>query len=190
MTLKLAVLVSGGGRTFINLLAEMAAGHLDCEIQVLISSRRSTPALDAAATKNIPAHFISWKTLGVEEASEQAFKLCEGADYIVTAGFLKYIKIPPGWEKRIINIHPSLLPRHGGHGFFGDRVHQAVLASGDKVSGCTVHYVDEVYDHGDIIEQIEVPVQKSDDYESLAARVFVQEKILLPRVLQGLATAD
>lgn len=190
MSFKIAVLVSGSGRTFINLLNEIDNGNLDVEVQVLISSKKQTPAFAAAEEKDIPTQFISWKTLGVDQASEEVYKACEGADLIVTAGFLKFLNIKDVWQGRIVNIHPSLLPKHGGAGFYGDRVHQAVLDSSDKVSGCTVHLCDSIYDHGAIIEQIEVPVMADDTVASLSARVFVEEKVLFPRVIQRFATGE
>lgn len=188
MSFKIAVLVSGSGRSFINLLDQIEAGHLQAEVQVLISTKRVTPAIDAAKANGIPTLFISWKTLGVDEASKEVYKACEGADLIVTAGFLKFLNIQEKWAGRIVNIHPSLLPAHGGAGYYGDRVHQSVLESGDKVSGCTVHLCDSIYDHGAIIDQLEVPVLEDDTVSSLAARVFVQEMILLPQVLQSFVT--
>lgn len=110
------------------------------------------------------------------------------ADLIVLAGYL--LKIPEQiireYRKRIINIHPSLLPKYGGKGFYGKRVHRAVLKSGDSETGCTVHYVSEEYDEGPIIAQTRVPVRESDDPDTLAARVLEQEHKLLPAVIATL----
>jgi len=188
--LKIAVLVSGAGRTFINLLDEIDAGNLDVTVEALISTRRVTPALDAAKEKGIPTHFVSWKTLGVDAASAEVYRLCHGVDMIVTAGFLKFLKILPEWQGRVLNIHPSLLPLHGGPGFYGLRVHAAVLAAGDKISGCTVHFCDNEYDHGCIVKQLEVPVMPDDTADILAARIFTMEKMLLPQVIQSFATGE
>ncbi|HMP81035.1 MAG TPA: formyltransferase family protein, partial [Pirellulaceae bacterium] len=108
-------------------------------------------------------------------------------DWVVLGGFLKRLTIPPDFTHRVVNIHPSLIPAFCGQGFYGSKVHRAVLDYGCKLSGCTVHFVDDLYDHGPIIAQVSVPVKHDDTVESLAARVFVQECELYPRVLNQLA---
>ena len=108
-------------------------------------------------------------------------------DLVVMAGYLCYWRIPERYAGRVVNIHPSLLPAFGGKGCYGDRVHAAVLASGAKVTGCTVHAVDNVYDHGPVLAQARVPVRKGDTVHTLAARVFRAECRLYPEVLQRIA---
>jgi folate-dependent phosphoribosylglycinamide formyltransferase PurN len=103
------------------------------------------------------------------------------------AGFLKHVPIPPDFENRVTNIHPALIPAFCGHGFYGRRVHEAVLQYGAKISGCTVHFVDNDYDHGPIILQRTVPVRGDDTPESLAARVFEQECIAYPEAINLIA---
>ena len=107
-----------------------------------------------------------------------------GADLVVMAGFLKHVRIPSDFEGRVINIHPSLLPSFGGPGMYGHRVHQAVIDRGVKISGCTVHYVDNVYDNGPIILQRSCEVRDDDTAETLAARVFKQECEALPQAIR------
>jgi phosphoribosylglycinamide formyltransferase-1 len=102
-------------------------------------------------------------------------------------GFLKHVLIPPDFENRVLNIHPALLPAFGGNGMYGLRVHEAVLAAGSKVSGCTVHFVDNVYDHGPVLLRREVTVMADDTPESLQARVFAAECEAYPAALRLLA---
>ncbi len=179
---RLAVLLSGSGRTLVNLLAAIAAGTLHAEVVLVIASREclgAQRARDAGLdTRVIP---------GEIPASTLAAALDETrTDLVVCAGYLKYVHVPPSYAGRIVNIHPALLPRHGGPGMFGDRVHAAVLAAGDSESGCTVHLVDEVYDHGPVLLQRRCPVQPGDTVRSLADRVFEQECVAYPLALQQL----
>ena len=102
---------------------------------------------------------------------------------MVLAGFLRMLVLPDGWEGRVLNIHPSLLPAFGGKGFYVDRVHRAVLERGCKLSGCTIHYEDEEYDHGPILAQEAVPVEADDDAARLAARVFEAELVAYPHAI-------
>ena len=107
-----------------------------------------------------------------------------GAKLVVMAGFLKHVLIPQDFDRRVINIHPSLLPAFGGAGMYGLRVHKAAIDRGVKISGCTVHYVDNEYDHGPIINQRAVDVLPNDTPEDLAAMVFEQECELLPDAIR------
>ena len=122
----------------------------------------------------------------VTEFSRQVFKLVDdaGADLVVLAGWLCLLEIPPKYAGRVMNIHPALLPSFGGKGMFGRRVHEAVIAHGCKVSGCTVHFVDAEYDSGPIIAQRTCPVLDDDTPESLAHRVFEEEKIAYPDAIR------
>ena len=106
---------------------------------------------------------------------------------MLLAGFLRLLHIPPAWDRRVLNIHPSLIPKFCGEGYYGNRVHQEVLNAGETMSGCTVHFVDNVYDHGPIVLQKEVPVYADDSVESLAARVFESECAAYPAALELIA---
>lgn len=188
--LRLAVLLSGSGRTLANLLAKMAAGELSAEIALVISSRAGVRGLDIAAEAGIDTHVLSPQSFAApEEYSQAVFDACRaaGAELVVMAGFLKYVPIPPDFENRVVNIHPALIPAFCGHGFYGNRVHQAVLDYGAKVSGCTVHFVDNEYDHGPIILQRVVPVRDDDTARTLAARVFEAECEAFPSAIEQIA---
>ncbi len=183
MSNKVAVLVSGGGRSLENLCELQASGTLNAEIALVISSRENAYALERASKYAIPSLTIdSTRALPPEEFSRQIFEAIEaaGCALAVLAGFLRYLPIPPEWEGRVLNIHPSLLPAFGGKGYYGDRVHAAVIERGVKYTGCTVHYVDNVYDNGPIAVQRVIDVAPTDTIETLGARVFEEEKSALP----------
>jgi phosphoribosylglycinamide formyltransferase-1 len=185
--LRLAVLLSGSGRTLANLLAKMAAGRLSAEIARVISSRAGVRGLEIAAEAGVATQVIAPQQFDSLEAYGQAvFDSCRaaGAELVVMAGFIQYVPIPPDFENRVVNIHPALIPAFCGHGFYGNRVHQAVLDYGAKVSGCTVHFVDNEYDHGPIILQRVVPVLDDDTAHTLAARVFAAECEAFPEALE------
>jgi len=185
--MNLAVLASGSGTTFQNLVDRIAAGSLSANIKLLITSRPDIPALDRAAKAGIPAHVIDRKSFATaSDFSKPIFKLLDEQkiDLVCLAGWLCMLAIPPRYEGRIMNIHPALLPAFGGPGMFGQHVHRAVLAHGCKVSGCTVHFVDEKYDNGPIILQRVCPVLDDDTTESLAHRVFEEEKIAYPQAIR------
>jgi phosphoribosylglycinamide formyltransferase-1 len=188
--LPIAVLISGGGTTLRNLIEKIAAGTLPVEIRVVISSSPQARGLEFAAQAGIPSLVVEKKeSLGDREFSEAIFVPCRAANvrYVVMGGFLKHVLIPPDFENRVVNIHPALLPAFGGKGMYGIRVHQAVLDAGAKTTGCTVHFVDNEYDHGSVILQRSVPVLPGDIPESLQARVFAAECDALPETLLMLA---
>lgn len=187
---RIAVLISGGGTTLNNLLEKIEQKKLDAKIVMVVSSRRDAPGIKFAAAAGIPVEVVDHNDHSdIHSFSHAVFEHCRSAsvDLVVMGGFLKRVLIPAAFEYRVINIHPSLIPDFCGHGFYGKRVHQAVLDSGTHSTGCTVHYVDDQYDHGPIIEQVKVPVQPADTAESLAARVFEFECELLPKVINDLA---
>ena len=181
--LRIALLVSGSGRTLRNLLELERSGILPIKIALVISSRAGVAALQHAADFDVPAHVL--KATEVTQALDKV-----EPSLVVMAGYLKRWDIPERYLGRTINIHPALLPLHGGPGFYGDRVHQAALDAGEAESGCTVHFVTLEYDKGPIIDQARVPVLPGDDAHTLADRVFEQELILLPRVIAGIARGD
>jgi len=177
------VLVSGGGT---NLQALLDALHDSPVAQVtrVISNRPGAGALERARRAGVP-------TTVLRDANDPAELLSAlaGAQLVVLAGYLKLVhsSVVARFRGRMINVHPALLPAFGGSGMYGHRVHEAVLASGAKESGATVHFVDEAFDRGAIIAQEKVPVQKGDTAETLAARVLEAEHRLLLKVVLDLA---
>jgi phosphoribosylglycinamide formyltransferase 1 len=189
--LKIAVLISGGGTTLRNLIDKITAGQLRAELAVVVSSNAEAKGLRYAAAANIPAHIVKPQS-SIEDFSATVFQHCRvaGAELVVMAGWLKLVAIPSDFYHRVINIHPALIPLFCGKGMYGPAVHRAVLDSGATLSGCTVHFVDNQYDHGPIIAQRSVPVLDGDTPESLAARVFAAECELYPSVINLIADGD
>lgn len=186
-TLPIAVLLSGGGRSLENLIEKIDARQLDANIRLVISNRADAFGLERARNHDLPTSIVDGsKQLSPDEFSAEVFRQVQdsGAELVVLAGFLRFLPIPEGWLGRVINIHPSLLPAFGGKGYYGDRVHRAVLERGVQFTGCTVHYVDNVYDNGPILLQRCVSVAPEDDVESLASKVFEEEKIALPAAIE------
>jgi phosphoribosylglycinamide formyltransferase 1 len=184
------VLISGGGTTLKNLLDKIANGQLPAEILLVVSSNPQARGLRIAEAAGITSKVVDRKTFSTPQAySEAVFGACRaiGAQYVVMGGFLTHVLIPADFENRVLNIHPALIPAFCGKGFCGRRVHEAVLAYGTKVSGCTVHFVDNQYDHGPIILQRVVPVLDDDTPDTLAARVFEAECEAYPETLRKLA---
>ena len=189
--LRIAVLISGGGTTLKNLLEKQSNGQLDLDIVQVISSNPHAVGLSHAAAAEIASRNVRLADYETPaQFSEAIFRPCRAADvdYVVMGGFLKHVLIPGDFENRVINIHPGLIPAFCGKGFYGTRVHQAVLDHGAKVTGCTVHFVDDQYDHGPIILQRVVSVENDDTAESLAARVFAAECEAYPEALRLLAS--
>lgn len=184
--LRLAILLSGGGRTLQYIHDGIRAGDIPATIEIVISSRAEAYGVTRAKGIGYDTRVIdpaSTSQEGFDRAITAALSEAE-VDLVCMAGFLCFWRIPPTFENRVMNIHPALLPRFGGRGFYGHRVHEAVLAAGCDVSGCTVHYCDNEYDHGPIILQRTVPVQANDTPESLADRVFEQEMIAYPEAIR------
>lgn len=184
---KLAVLVSGGGRSLENLAETIARGELNARLNLVVSTKAKAFALERAQRLSIPFTVIDEpRELANEEYSAQVFEAVEqaGCDLVVLAGFLRLLLIPDHWRGRVLNIHPSLLPAFGGKGYYGSRVHAAVLERGCWFSGCTVHYVDNEYDQGPILLQRSVRVDPDDSVETLAERVFAEEKLALPEAIR------
>jgi phosphoribosylglycinamide formyltransferase 1 len=185
--MRIAVLVSGGGRSLENLAEAIRRGEVPGEIVLVLASNRKAFALEHAERLSIPSVVVDpERKLPPAEFSREAFDAIEraGADVVVMAGFLRLLPLPERWIGRVLNIHPALLPAFGGKGYYGDRVHEAVLAAGVKETGCTVHYVDNEYDHGPVLLQRRVLVREDDTVETLGTRVFEEEKIALPEALR------
>ncbi len=180
--IRLAVCVSGGGTTLQNLIDRIRARKLRAEIVQVVASRPRIGAIARAEAARIPLALAKYKARSVTEFSASVFDPIRhnGSELVVLAGFLSLLRIPADYRGRVINIHPSLIPAFCGKGFYGSRVHQAVIESGVKLSGCTVHFVDNAYDNGPIILQRAVPVQERDTPEALATRVFKEECKALP----------
>ena len=188
---NISVMISGGGTTLKNLIQWYDRGELDAQIVQVISSKPSVGGLKYAADAEIDSLVVDHRDYdGVESFSKAIFDAARlaGVDLVVMGGFLRRVAIPTDFVNRVINIHPSLIPAFCGKGNYGRRVHQAVVDYGCKVSGCTVHFVDDHYDHGPIIGQTTVEVNAGDTAESLAAKVFDAECELYPQVINAIAT--
>ena len=190
-----AVFGSGRGSNFQSILAAMKEGRVEgVTISLVMSNNSSSGILEIARANAIPAFHLSQKQFPSEEQYANALLAllrAHAVDAIVLAGFMKRIPshVIKAFRGRIINIHPALLPKYGGQGMFGIHVHEAVLQAGDRESGATVHYVDEQYDHGEILLQERVPVMPHDTPESLAERVLIVEHRILPAALTRLSAA-
>ncbi len=192
---RIAVLCSGGGSNFQAVIDGIKSGAIDGKICLMIATSSSAYAIERAKANGIPYRIITKKGSGGLEAAYEARHeaLMQAApDIIVLAGYLGILlpKTIAAFPQRIINIHPALLPKHGGKGMHGHFVHEAVLASGDNKSGATVHFVDEGVDSGAIILQEEVPVIEGDTPETLAARVLKTEHKILPKAVAMLCKVN
>lgn len=187
MSVKLAVLLSGGGTTFQNLIDHIHAGTLNAEVGLVLSSRADAYGLVRAEKAGIPAMTVARKDhagMGALNEAIWAAVRAHQADLVALAGYMSLLTVPPDFEHRIMNVHPALIPAFCGHGMYGHHVHEAVLAYGAKVSGATVHFVNEEYDNGPIILQGTVPVRDDDTPDTLAERVQEKERELYPRAIQ------
>lgn len=184
--LRVAVLISGSGTTLGNLLEEQSLGRLPISIDLVISSSPKARGLQFAEQADIPSDVVSHDVAHPEAFSEAIFAACrkQAVDLVVMGGFIKHVLIPTDFENRVMNIHPGLIPAFCGKGFYGLRVHRAVLQYGAKISGCTVHFVDNEYDHGPIILQRAVPVEEGDTPETLRERVFQEECSAYPAAIR------
>jgi phosphoribosylglycinamide formyltransferase-1 len=192
--LKLAVLISGSGRTLKNFIDLAAEGELPVDIRLVVSNSANAGGLKFAEDAGIPTRIVCRSDFpaggtGDQPFGDAIFAACRdaGVDYVAMAGFLKLAPVPPDFAGRVLNIHPALIPAFCGPGMFGHHVHQAVLDAGVRVTGCTVHFVDNQYDHGPVIWQQPVPVFDDDTAGTLAKRVFEAEKEAYPHVLKLLA---
>jgi formyltetrahydrofolate-dependent phosphoribosylglycinamide formyltransferase len=184
--LRLGVLISGGGTTLANFLEQIRAGSLQAEISLVIADR-PCGGVDRARSGAVRCEVVPRRALGSTAAfSGEVFRLLRdaGVDLVVLAGFLARIEIPDDFRERVMNIHPALIPSFCGKGMYGRHVHEAVLARGCKVSGCTVHLCDNIYDHGPIILQRCVPVEEGDTSDTLAERVFRAECAAYPEAIR------
>ena len=185
--LRLAVLISGSGTTLEHLLDEIDKGRLDAEVSVVISSKPSAGGLERARRRGVPSHAVPRKAYDDENGFQDALHAIVddvAPDLVVCAGFLSRFALRGRYEGRALNVHPALIPAFSGVGFYGRRVHRAVLDYGVKLTGATVHFCDEEYDTGPIVLQKAVPVLEDDTADSLAARVQEAERDIYPRAIQ------
>lgn len=188
--LRLGVLLSGGGTTMINLANVIARGELDATIVSAIASNADAKGIERGRGVGVNVEVVARKSFASPAVfSEVVFSRLRDAkvELVCLAGFLSLLVIPDDFAGRVINIHPSLLPSFGGKGMHGHHVHEAVLAAGCKVSGCTVHFADQTYDTGPILVQRCCPVMDGDTADTLAARVFEQECIAYPEAVRMIA---
>ena len=172
--LKMVAMASGGGRTVLNLHDCIESGHLKgAELHQVFVSRASAEATQRCEAAGLDVQ-VPPSQGDVDEAAT-AFLDRTQPDIVLLCGYLRHLCIPDALQHRILNIHPALLPDFGGHGMYGNRVHDAVLAAGARRSGCTVHLVDDVFDHGPTVLQRSCAVHDTDDASTLAARVFALE---------------
>lgn len=190
--LRLAVFSSHSGSNFQAIINSISKGELNAEIVCLITNNSKAYCVERAKQNGIPYFHISNITHPEQKEYEKAilsilndFKV----DLIILAGYMKIVpaSVIKSYRNRILNIHPALLPKYGGKGMFGMNVHKAVIESGEKISGATVHLVDEIYDNGKILNQMQVEVLPNDTPESLAERVLEIEHKLYPLTIQLIA---
>lgn len=191
--LNIGVLASHQGTNFQAIVDACATGRISATVTLLICNNANAGAMQRASNLNIPAQHISRQTHPTETDRDLAIRnalRAAAVDLVVLAGYMK--KIGPAvldqFNNRIINVHPALLPKHGGAGYYGERVHQAVLDSGDSISGATVHLVNGEYDAGAILRQQTIPVLEDDTPDSLAARLRPIEHELLIKVIADFAS--
>lgn len=185
--LRVAVLLSGSGTTLENLFVRQEAGTLPIQIVCVVSSRADAFGLERARRRGVPGTLVERKKhKDVETFSRMIFDAVRThrPGLICLAGFMSLLRVPPDFQGRLMNIHPALLPAFGGKGYYGHHVHEAVLAHGCKVAGCTAHFVDNEYDHGPIILQKAIEVREDDTPDSLAERVQAAEREVFPEAVR------
>ena len=193
--MNIGFLASHGGSNMQAIIDACKAGRLSAVPVVVISNNGESRALERARKEGIPHDYLSGKTHPDPDSLDQAILdvlILHRVDVVALAGYMKKLgpKTLAHFRGRILNIHPALLPKHGGKGMYGIRVHEAVIAAGETESGVTVHLVTEEYDTGPILAQVRVPVMPGDTPEILAERVLVQEHILYPATLQRIAAGE
>jgi formyltetrahydrofolate-dependent phosphoribosylglycinamide formyltransferase len=185
---RICVFASGRGSNLLAIIDGVEEGRLNCEIVFVMSNNSSSGALEIARKKNIPAYHLSEKVFHKNNFEESLIDLLEKhkPDLIVLAGYMKLVPVSVirKFENRIINIHPALLPKFGGKGMYGMNVHNAVFQAGEKVSGVTIHIVNENYDEGKIIYQEKIDISDCKSPEEIAEKVLKLEHKVYPEVIQ------
>lgn len=187
---QLAIFVSGRGSNFRAIHGTTQTGEIPARVALVVTDKPQCPAADYARDNGIEV--VHYPAPDMDPpALLQAFKQAD-IDFIILAGYLKLVpsEVVRAYPRAMLNIHPALLPAFGGKGYYGRRVHEAVIASGAKVSGVSVHFVDEEYDHGPIVAQVVVPVQPDDSPDTLAKRVLEQEHRLYSKVVAALCRGE
>lgn len=186
--LRIGALISGGGRTVVHLADALRDASVPAAIAIVIAHRAELPGVERCRAAGLPVAVT--RAGGGDARSDEIDRLLVDAetDLVLLAGYLNRFRLGSRWAGRTINIHPSLLPKFGGKGMYGERVHAAVLAACEGESGCTVHAVDDEYDRGPILLQRRCPVLPGDDPATLAARVFAEERLALAAVVADIAT--
>jgi phosphoribosylglycinamide formyltransferase-1 len=188
--IRLVALVSGGGTTLQNLLDHVARGALRATVAGVVSSRADAFGVTRAERAGVPVSVVEAAPRRARPGfADEVWAAVRGfaPDLVCFAGWLHLLPIPGDFRHRVLNIHPSLLPAFGGKGMYGHHVHEAVLAYGAKVTGCTVHFADDTYDTGPVLVQKCVPVKEGDDPDTLAARVFQAECEAYPEAIRLIA---
>jgi phosphoribosylglycinamide formyltransferase 1 len=194
--IRIGALISGGGRTVLNIADSIERDELPIEIGVVIAHREEIAGVERCRAIGLPVVVLP-KAQRADGSDSVASSLDDRIDaalqtasveLVCLCGYLRHFRVGARWAGRTINIHPSLLPKFGGQGMYGDHVHAAVIAAGERESGCTIHIVDEEYDRGPILLQRRCPVLPGDDAHTLADRVFAEETKAYPEVLRGFAT--
>jgi phosphoribosylglycinamide formyltransferase 1 len=191
--IRVVALVSGGGTTLQNLIDKIAAGSLDAQIVGVVSSRADALGLERAKRAGLAVSVVEAAIRrSPSEFAEEVWNAIRqfNPDLVCFAGWLHLLAIPGDFHHKVLNIHPALLPAFGGKGMYGRHVHEAVLAYGAKISGCTVHFADDTYDTGPILVQKCVPVKEGDEPDTLAARVFQAECEAYPEAIQLIAAGN
>lgn len=192
-TPRLAFLLSGAGSTLRNLLDRMDRGEVPGQVVLAVSDRAEAGGLEHARARGIAVAVVDrrvWRGRKAYSAElGKALRAC-APDLVVLGGFLTLFDVPPDLAGRVLNVHPSLLPAHGGQGMYGEHVHRAVLAAGDRESGCTVHVVTDEVDGGPVVAQARVRVREGDTPETLAHRVQEAERELYPHVIAAFLRGD
>ena len=193
--MRLGCLASGSGTNLQAIIDAAESGDLHADVAVVISNNSASGALPRARKADIPGFHLSGATHPEDASLDRAILttlLDHGVDVVVLAGYMKMLgpAVLSRYMGRVLNLHPALLPKFGGKGMYGRRVHEAVLAAGESVTGATVHVVDAEYDQGPVVAQSEVPVLPDDTAESLSARVLESEHEILVQTLQKVATGE
>ena len=184
---NIGMLVSGTGRTLENMAEACKKGDVPARIVGVVSSKPGVFALKRAERLGIPYKVVSPKEFPDPKVlGEKTFSFLEecGAEWVLFGGYIHYIIVPEKYQNKVLNIHPALIPCFCGKGMYGDKVHKAVLERGVRITGVTVHFVDDKYDHGPIVLQEPVPVEYNDTVETLSERVFETEKRIYPKALK------
>lgn len=188
--LRIGVLLSGNGTSLENLFDHIASGDVPGEVVVVISSKADAYGLERARLHGVTAIAVPRREYADEDAFNDALHAAlepHDVDLIALLGFLSLFQLRGRYDGRVINVHPALIPAFSGRGFYGKRVYEAVLAAGVKITGATVHFTDDEYDHGPILMQQAVPVLEDDTVETLAERVTAAERRLVPEAIRLIA---